>query len=58
MSVLAFHISESWNNFYCKAEIAESLPIRADMMLISLMLLGKLFSTFISPVIGNCDVFC
>jgi len=34
-----------------KAEAAESLPIRADMMLISPVLLGKLFSTFVSPVI-------
>lgn len=46
VSVLAFHISESWKDFYYKAETAESLPIKADMMSISLMLLGKLFSTF------------
>lgn len=51
LSVLAFHISESWKHFCYKAEIAESFPIRADLMLISLMLLGKLFSTSVSPII-------
>lgn len=51
VSLFSFHISESWKGSYCRADAAESLPIRADMMLISLMLLGKLFSTFVSPII-------
>lgn len=57
MSVLAFHISESWKDFYYKAETAESLPIRADMMLISPVLLGKLFSTFVPPIINAKELW-
>lgn len=51
VSLFAFHISESWKGSYYRDDTAESLPITADMMLISLMLLGKLFSTFVSPII-------
>lgn len=51
VSLFAFHFNESWKDSYCRADTAESLPIRADMMLISLMLLSKLFSTFVSPIV-------
>lgn len=42
MSAPDFHFTKSWDKFFLRAKSVESDPIRADLMLISLMLLCKL----------------
>lgn len=43
MSAPDFHFTKSWNKFFLRAKSVESDPIRADLMLISPMLLRKPF---------------